>query len=126
MLRPGRLDKLVYVPLPAKADRASILRAAARQTPLAADVDLDCIGRSERCEGYSGADLASLVKEAAVLALKDSFAADDRKARASDALGAEANSTASSLNEDESSLDLKVFNRHFQAAFDKSKKRKSL
>jgi len=71
MLRPGRLDKLLYVPLPPAEARADILRAASRKTPLAPDVSLDEIGRDPRCNGFSGADLAALVREAAVGALRD-------------------------------------------------------
>ena len=68
--RPGRLDKLLYVPLPPPAGRAAILQALARRTPLAPDVDLASIGSGPRTEGYSGADLAALVREAAVTSLK--------------------------------------------------------
>jgi ribosome biogenesis ATPase len=70
MLRPGRLDKLLYVPLPPPEARGDILRAATRRTPLGPDVNLDAIGRDTRCDGFSGADLASLVREAAVGALR--------------------------------------------------------
>ena len=68
--RPGRLDKLLYVPLPPAAGRVAILRALARRTPLAPDVDLAAVGGGPRTEGYSGADLAALVREAAVASLK--------------------------------------------------------
>lgn len=78
MLRPGRLDKLLYVPLPPAEARADILRAASRKTPLAEDVDLEALGRDPRCEGFSGADLAALVREAAVCALRDMRLAAER------------------------------------------------
>ena len=67
MLRPGRLDRLVYVPLPCESDRLQILKTCARNTPIAAEVDL--LSVAKRCEGFSGADLAALVREAAVHAL---------------------------------------------------------
>ena len=75
MLRPGRLDKLLYVPLPPPDGRAAILKTLTRKTPLAADVDVGSIGTSARCGGFSGADLASLVREACVAALKGNLAA---------------------------------------------------
>lgn len=78
LLRPGRLDKTLYVPLPDAAGRASILAAVARRTPLAADVDLAGLAASEVCRGFSGADLASLVREAAVAALKVCACCDQR------------------------------------------------
>ena len=70
LLRPGRLDKILYVPLPGPADRAAILAALTRRTPLAADVDVAAVGADEACGGFSGADLAALVRDACILALK--------------------------------------------------------
>lgn len=70
--RPGRLDKLLYVPLPSPEGRVAILQALTRATPLAADVDLRAVGLSPGTGGYSGADLAALVREAAVTSLKAS------------------------------------------------------
>ena len=64
MLRPGRLDKLLYVPLPTKEDRLSILKTLTRSLPLTKDVLLKSVCYSQHCEGYSGADLSSLVREA--------------------------------------------------------------
>jgi len=61
LLRPGRLGTLLYVPLPDPKGRASILRTLVRKTPLAVDVDVSAIGESDQCEGFSGADLHSLV-----------------------------------------------------------------
>ena len=75
MLRPGRLDKLLYVPLPPPDGRAAILKTLTRKTPLDAAVDVAGIARSSRCDGFSGADLASLVREACVAALKGNSAA---------------------------------------------------
>jgi SpoVK/Ycf46/Vps4 family AAA+-type ATPase len=45
MLRPGRLDKLLYVPLPTESDRLEILKTACRKVPLAEDVDLTLIAK---------------------------------------------------------------------------------
>ncbi len=74
LLRPGRLDKILYVPLPPPEGRASILAALTRRTPLAPGVDLEALGASPALTGFSGADLAALVREACVLALKQSIA----------------------------------------------------
>ena len=78
LLRPGRLDKVLYVPLPPPEGRASILRALTRRTPLAPGVDLHAVGAAPALAGFSGADLAALVREACVLALKESIAASIR------------------------------------------------
>jgi len=75
MCRPGRLDRLLYVDLPAPDERAEIVRTliARRRVPLfppeAADVVAQMV-RGDRGEGYSGADLAALVREAGVRALR--------------------------------------------------------
>ncbi|KAJ1731763.1 Ribosome biogenesis ATPase rix7 [Coemansia biformis] len=70
MLRPGRLDKLLYVELPTRTERAEILRTLAKKTPLGDDVDLAAVAADNRCDGFSGADLAGLVREASVAALR--------------------------------------------------------
>lgn len=74
LLRPGRFDKIIYVPPPDYKARLEILRIHTRFTPLAEDVDLHEISR--RTEGYSGADLEALVREAALVALREDFDAD--------------------------------------------------
>ena len=68
--RPGRLDKILYVPLPPPEGRGAILQALTRKTPLAVDVDVAAVGASPHCHGFSGADLAALVREACICALK--------------------------------------------------------
>ena len=71
LLRPGRLERLVYVPPPDAAARADILRAAAAHTPLAPDVDLDALGAE--LDGYSAADCAAVLREAALTAMRESL-----------------------------------------------------
>jgi ribosome biogenesis ATPase len=72
MLRPGRLGTLLFVDLPAAEERGEILRtlSSARKTPLAAELDVAAIGSSDMCHGFSGADLESLLRTAALEALK--------------------------------------------------------
>ena len=70
MLRPGRLDKLLYVPLPTKEDRYSILKTVCRNIPVGEDVDLKKVAYDTHCEGYSGADLSALVREAQMTTLR--------------------------------------------------------
>jgi transitional endoplasmic reticulum ATPase len=68
LLRPGRIDSMIYVPPPDLKARKEILKIYTRKTPLADDVNLDEI--AARTEGYSGADLEALVREAAMNALR--------------------------------------------------------
>lgn len=72
MVRPGRLDKLLYVDLPSPAERAEILRTMTSKTPLSEDAkaSLEQLAASSGCDGFSGADLAALTREAATLALR--------------------------------------------------------
>ncbi len=79
LLRPGRLERLIYVPPPDAEARGQILRAAARNTPLADDVDLDAL--AARLDGYSAADCAALIREAALAAMRESRAAAEVTAR---------------------------------------------
>jgi len=69
LLRPGRFDELVYVPVPDVEGRRRILEIQTRKMPLAADVDLGAF--AERAERYTGADLADLVRRAGLEALKE-------------------------------------------------------
>ena len=71
MLRPGRLGKLLYVPLPSADDRVSILSAIAKKVHLANDVELQSIGIDPRCNGFSGADLAALLREAGIAVIRE-------------------------------------------------------
>jgi transitional endoplasmic reticulum ATPase len=73
MLRPGRLERLVFVPPPDAEARAAVLRSASKGVPFADDVDLDELGR--RTERFSAADCAALVRESAVTAMRESLQA---------------------------------------------------
>jgi len=79
MLRPGRLDKLMYVPLPTEPQRASILQTISRKYPLDTEVDLHRIAHDSRLNGFSGADLASLMREASLTALKTVYDSKTRE-----------------------------------------------
>jgi cell division protease FtsH len=69
LLRPGRFDRQVEIPLPNLRERAAILAVHARDKHLGQDVDLDAVARGT--PGFSGADLANLVNEAAIVAVRD-------------------------------------------------------
>jgi cell division protease FtsH len=77
LLRPGRFDRHVTVDRPTRRGRLEILKVHIRNVPLAPDVDLDKIARST--VGMSGADLANLVNEAALLATRENKSAVDSK-----------------------------------------------
>jgi transitional endoplasmic reticulum ATPase len=75
LLRPGRLERLVYVQPPDAGARAAILASATRNTPLADEVDLVELAAS--LDGYSAADCAALVREAALTAMRESLDATE-------------------------------------------------
>jgi AAA family ATPase len=74
LMRPGRLDRLAYVPPPDAAARAEILRIHTRSMPLTPEVSLEDIAQ-RLTQGYSGAEVAALCREAAMQALQDSMEA---------------------------------------------------
>ena len=75
MLRPGRLDKTLFIELPNELEKLDILKTLTKSngTPLAKDVDFDVIVKDERCRNFSGADLAALIRESSIIALKRNF-----------------------------------------------------
>jgi cell division protease FtsH len=72
LLRPGRFDRQITIPLPTLTERAAILAVHTKGKTLAPDVDLDVVARGT--PGFSGADLANLVNEAAIFAVRASRA----------------------------------------------------
>jgi len=80
LLRPGRFDELVYVPVPEAKGRRKILGIHTKGMPLAADVDLDAL--AERTERFTGADLEDLTRRAGLLALRSNI--DVAEVRADD------------------------------------------
>lgn len=79
LLRPGRLDQLIYIPLPDEPSRLSILQAALRKSPVSPDVSLGFLAKNTH--GFSGADLTEICQRAAKLAIRESIDADIRRIR---------------------------------------------
>ncbi|KAJ7254001.1 VCP protein [Mycena haematopus] len=79
LLRPGRLDQLIYIPFPDEPSRLSILKACLKKSPVSPNVDLNFLARSTH--GFSGADLTEICQRAAKLAIRESIDADIRRTR---------------------------------------------
>lgn len=77
ILRPGRLDQLIYIPLPDEASRSAILKANLRKSPLAKDVDLGYLAKVTH--GFSGADLTEICQRACKLAIRESIELEIRR-----------------------------------------------
>ncbi|MBS3816970.1 MAG: AAA family ATPase [Candidatus Thermoplasmatota archaeon] len=71
LLRPGRFDKIIYVPPPDKEERKDILKIHLKDKPVSSGIDFDKIAR--KTEGFSGADLANLAKESATQTMRKSL-----------------------------------------------------
>ena len=83
LMRPGRLDQLVYIPLPDEASRKQIFKAALRKSPVALDVDLDHLAQVTK--GFSGADITEICQRACKYAIRESIERDiERERRAAD------------------------------------------
>merc|ERR1712029_801101 len=77
LLRPGRLDQLIYIPLPDLPARQGILEATLKKSPIAPNVPMPFL--AQETEGFSGADLAELCQRAAKAAIRDAIAAEELK-----------------------------------------------
>ena len=68
-MRPGRFDRLIYIPPPDKEARREIFRIHTRKKPLGDDVNIDEL--AEKTEGYTGADIAAVCNEAVMAAIRE-------------------------------------------------------
>eukprot|EP00063_Salmo_salar_P042030 XP_014016865.1 PREDICTED: transitional endoplasmic reticulum ATPase-like [Salmo salar] len=79
ILRPGRLDQLIYIPLPDEKSRINILKANLRKSPISKDVDLDFLAKMTN--GFSGADLTEICQRACKLAIRECIENEIRRER---------------------------------------------
>lgn len=76
--RPGRLDQLIYIPLPDQPSRESIFKACLRKSPIDPEVSITALAAAT--QGYSGADITEICQRAAKLAIRESVEAEMRQA----------------------------------------------
>merc|ERR1712100_569407 len=74
IMRPGRLDQLVYIPLPDRKSRIQIFKATLRKSPLAKEVDLEILAKATN--GFSGADITEICQRACKFAIRESIYRD--------------------------------------------------
>ena len=77
LIRPGRLDQLIYIPLPDKPSRVAVLKAVLRKSPVAPNVNFDFM--SELTDGFTGADITELCQRATKAAIRESIEADEQR-----------------------------------------------
>jgi len=107
ILRPGRLDQLIYIPLPDEASRMSILKANLRKTPVGKQVDLNYLGKITK--GFSGADLTEICQRACKLAIRENIENEIRKEKEREKSGGD-------MDVDNEDDDSEVEKRHFEEA----------
>jgi len=73
IMRPGRLDQLIYIPLPDSDSRVSIFKANLRKSPVSDDINIDQL--ADATDGFSGADITEICQRAAKNAIRDSITA---------------------------------------------------
>merc|ERR1712227_440628 len=108
-LRPGRLDQLIYIPLPDLPARQGILEACLRKSPVAKDVDLSYL--SKILHGFSGADLTEICQRACKLAIRESIDADIRREKEKQKAGA----TTMDVDDDDDPVP-EITKAHFEEA----------
>jgi transitional endoplasmic reticulum ATPase len=109
LCRPGRLDSLIYVPLPDEPGRLGILKAQLRKTPVASDVDITYI--ASKTHGFSGADLGFITQRAVKIAIKESISADIQRSKDREAAG-----DAMDMDEEVEDPVPELTKRHFEDA----------
>ncbi len=77
LIRPGRLDQLIYIPLPDKGSRVNVIKAVLRKTPIAQNVSFEFI--AELTDGFTGADITELCQRATKAAIRESIEADEQR-----------------------------------------------
>ena len=71
LLRPGRLDQLIYIPLPEEMSRYQIFKSCLRKSPVSKDVDLRAMAK--RTQGFSGADITEICQRACKYAIRENI-----------------------------------------------------
>merc|ERR1711998_509223 len=107
VMRPGRLDQLIYIPLPDQPSRMSILKANLRKSPVAKDVNIDFL--AQNTQGFSGADLTEICQRAVKFAIRESIEKDIEKQKAREA-------NPDVMDEDEEEVQGEIRKDHFEEA----------
>merc|ERR1712218_345251 len=109
IMRPGRLDQLIYIPLPDDGSRMAILKSNLRKSPVADNVDLPYLAKMTR--GFSGADLTEICQRACKLAIRESIEVDIRREKEKQKAGA-----SMDVDDEEEDLVPEITKRHFEEA----------
>ncbi|KAL3770616.1 hypothetical protein ACHAWO_009380 [Cyclotella atomus] len=114
VIRPGRLDQLIYIPLPDLASRMAIFKAALRKAPVDPNIDIEVLAKSTH--GFSGADITEICTSASKLAIREAILAEEARLK---------KVAAGEIEEDEGKMDPKdmiITKRHFNFAMSKARR----
>eukprot|EP00578_Thalassiosira_sp_NH16_P014836 CAMPEP_0181126966 /NCGR_PEP_ID=MMETSP1071-20121207/27930_1 /TAXON_ID=35127 /ORGANISM="Thalassiosira sp., Strain NH16" /LENGTH=935 /DNA_ID=CAMNT_0023212641 /DNA_START=50 /DNA_END=2857 /DNA_ORIENTATION=+ len=114
VIRPGRLDQLIYIPLPDLESRVAIFKAALRKAPLEESIDIEVLARSTH--GFSGADITEICTSASKLAIREAILAEEDRLK---------KVKAGEIEEDEGKMsaeDMLITKRHFNFAMSKARR----
>ncbi len=114
VIRPGRLDQLIYIPLPDLKSREAIFKAALRKAPIDQEVDIEVLARSTH--GFSGADISEICQSASKLAIREAILAEEERRKKVE---------AGELEEDEGKMDeneMLITKKHFNFAMSKARR----
>ena len=111
LMRPGRLDQLIYIPMPDFESRLSILRATLRKSPVAKDVDLSYL--ASQTDKFTGADLTEICQSACKMAIREEIERDIERQRMKQEAGEEMEDDDEEEPED---LMPEILSKHFEHA----------
>ena len=113
LMRPGRLDQLIYIPMPDYDSRLSILRATLRKSPVSREVDLPYL--ASQTDKFTGADLTEICQSACKLAIREEIERDLERARMKEDAEEEGmNDEEDDDDEDEDTMP-EILSRHFES-----------
>merc|ERR1711879_1053720 len=110
LIRPGRLDQLIYIPLPDKPSRLNIFKSNLRKSPIAPNVNMDFC--ADLTENFTGADITELCQRACKAAIREAISAEEERRR----LAAD-NGDDADMNEEMEDPVPVITRRHFEEAF---------
>jgi transitional endoplasmic reticulum ATPase len=113
LMRPGRLDQLIYIPMPDYDSRLSILRATLRKSPVAKDVDLSYL--ASQTDKFTGADLTEICQSACKLAIREEIERDIERQRMKEEAGDGMEEDEAEEDEEEDLMP-EILSRHFETA----------
>lgn len=113
LMRPGRLDQLIYIPMPDFESRLSILRATLRKSPVSKDVDLNYL--ASQTDKFTGADLTEICQSACKLAIREEIERDIERQRMKDEAGEDMQEDDDDDEEEEDMMP-EILPKHFESA----------